>query len=858
MDVTTKSENLLLAEKLRNEDPEQFFTLVRMHLSFVLDLNTDDCDGNTEKKCKINKWNLPFTKKQKPGSKTCFEGTVLNIEFIDQMKPVIEFLRKEENICQEGIFRRSGRVTRQQELKMLLHQGVILNFNDSQFSVHECATVLKNILSELPESVLTDAHYPAYCQIAEFCNGKSSGSNERLLRAIQLLILLLPSENRMFFKEIIELLHLAFTHESKNRMSADNLATLFTPHLLCPRKLSPEALHTNSQVMSRVVAFMIETGSELFHIPPTVATDVRAYWNKKEKRKNSPLKQLDESICDGTAANTVFTFVDREKTAEENRTNPTETALAQLYAYIQALPESSKKRKLIKQFNKENGYGTPLRTLSSKKRMRTLNLGDSIKKHLSGFSKTTKRNMNQGVFEGEDEEITSPDANFSQKKCQSSEESKSQNESEINKKKALRDKNSVTDEKNYKTQQFSTEQNNSKTNRYGANTALENLDSIDDPSKDSSSASASRNQSLQELTTKGKSKRCSSSPIEEVSASKASHLTSDKDIPLVRHMKIQNKQGLVSNSNLKAGDVIDVINESDKSQNLNDKNMRLSPHSSEDIANKLFVSPEEPPLPDRMRRGSLIGINKLQIQKYNVGHSVRATNNDVFLSPPNNTNRLTISHDSKSLMMTSTPAPNSGCLLTPIVDRNNSMSPITKSARRMPKAMQETMMTPRSRKPVISLSGTDLCNLVNSSLDEIEDSDSFGLNAGTLNSGGKKLIMEDSGEGVNDSLSSPFRNYLFTRSVLTASPVDLSFSSRTDDFLSLSEKNSSQEIGDYKSLPEMLNGGELSESLLFCLDGNEPAIETRVPNGAYKVGNCSCSSYSECDDNVRQVYETAL
>lgn len=44
--------------------------------------------------------------------------------------------------------------------------------------------------------------------------------------------------------------------------------------------------------MSRVVAFMIETGSELFHIPPTVATDVRAYWNKKEKRKNSPLKQV--------------------------------------------------------------------------------------------------------------------------------------------------------------------------------------------------------------------------------------------------------------------------------------------------------------------------------------------------------------------------------------------------------------------------------------------------------------------------------------------------------------------------------------------------------------------------------------
>lgn len=31
-----------LAKKLKQEDPAQFHTLVRMHLSFVLDLNTDE------------------------------------------------------------------------------------------------------------------------------------------------------------------------------------------------------------------------------------------------------------------------------------------------------------------------------------------------------------------------------------------------------------------------------------------------------------------------------------------------------------------------------------------------------------------------------------------------------------------------------------------------------------------------------------------------------------------------------------------------------------------------------------------------------------------------------------------------
>lgn len=36
------SDSFALAEKLRNDDPEQFYTLVRMHLSFVLDMNTDE------------------------------------------------------------------------------------------------------------------------------------------------------------------------------------------------------------------------------------------------------------------------------------------------------------------------------------------------------------------------------------------------------------------------------------------------------------------------------------------------------------------------------------------------------------------------------------------------------------------------------------------------------------------------------------------------------------------------------------------------------------------------------------------------------------------------------------------------
>jgi hypothetical protein len=64
------------------------------------------------------------------------------------------------------------------------------------------------------------------------------------------------------------------------------------------------------------------------------------------------------------------------------------------------------------------------------------------------------------------------------------------------------------------------------------------------------------------------------------------------------------------------------------------------------------------------------------------------------------------------------------------------------------------------------------------------------------------------------SLTSTFRSYLLNRSILTASQVDLSFSSRTGDF-DTSEGSNGEKI---------LERETLSDSLLYCLDGNQPPV----------------------------------
>lgn len=284
---------------------------------------------------------------------------------MEQMHKLMDFLWMEENIVQEGVFRRTGALSRQAELKNAMCLGQKVDFSKATFTVHDCASVFKAFLAELPEPLLTDAYHSAHCQLAQLVANGTEGLEGRLINSFQLLFLLLPNENRHLLERLLTLLHRTTAFVDRNKMSATSLATLFTPHLICPRKLPPETLHSMSQQMSSVVAFMITKGPSLFDIPERLSTDIQAYFaEQSRKRSLTPGQVLDESVTSDSTAATVYSFVDREKTAQAHNSNyTTDTALAQLYAHIQSLPESSKKRKLINKFNKENGQGQLLKIL---------------------------------------------------------------------------------------------------------------------------------------------------------------------------------------------------------------------------------------------------------------------------------------------------------------------------------------------------------------------------------------------------------------------------------------------------------------------------------------------------------------
>ncbi|XP_065369729.1 serine-rich adhesin for platelets isoform X2 [Calliphora vicina] len=450
-----------IVARMRKCNYEKFKTLVRMHLSFELDLNTDEFDLPCheivyEDKGKLKKWNR-LSKKHKhggvmaaalaTGSAGCasvgvghkgassasgnsdnaspIEGLNQQIDagFLFHLQELKEFLMLEKNLQQEGIFRKTGSASRQNDLRTQIQNDKPLDLETAGYSAHDCATVFKGYLADLPEPILTDAHYPAHLQIAPLCLGinphiddKLNTSHEKtstasngervkkelhVLNSIQLLLLLLPDENRQLLQNIIDMLHAVARQHAHNKMGPDNLATLFAPHLICPRNLPPEALHYLAKKMSSIIAYMIIRGHDIFSVPAKLATDIRAYFlERKRKKTMSPEMTLDDSISDISTVNTVYTFVDREKTAAAHNTNNTDTELAQLYAHIQSMPESSKKRRLIKQFNKQNGQGTPLqlqamnRVKNTETSRTAKSLSDSIKKHIFHkgiMSRTPKR-----------------------------------------------------------------------------------------------------------------------------------------------------------------------------------------------------------------------------------------------------------------------------------------------------------------------------------------------------------------------------------------------------------------------------------------------------------------------------------
>ena len=269
--------------RLREERPHTLSAMVKNSLYDVM--NSEDVKLHTmlqtppNTKASFSKKILtPFKKK-----KTKVHNA-LTLDTVEQLRKLITFLQRDDIMFIEGLFRKTGSVTRQRLLRQHILEGLDINsvLDQGDFSAHDCATVLKNFLSDLSEPLLTDRLSKCFCYIAGVGADNQTDkhtpvSGDKQMKVLQLMVLLLPRENQTLLRHLLPLLQKVST-VPENKMSASSLGVVFAPSLLSSRSLSPEEMHHQAAPMKMTAAILINQASDLFTVPQELALEMNEFW----------------------------------------------------------------------------------------------------------------------------------------------------------------------------------------------------------------------------------------------------------------------------------------------------------------------------------------------------------------------------------------------------------------------------------------------------------------------------------------------------------------------------------------------------------------------------------------------------
>ncbi|XP_057704163.1 rho GTPase-activating protein 19-like [Corythoichthys intestinalis] len=388
-------------ERLKHEQPQTFTDLVLSHVTRLIDLPGDEfaqLTGDCEPRVPSSTGFLRSFNFLKRKEKGVVFGAPLTEEGIAQIYQLIEYLSK--NLHIEGLFRVPGHSLRQAALREMLNTGAEIDLETGDFHANDAASLLKAYLGELPEPLLMHRHYHAHLKIGELTlfDDKGDRTNtpdkERQIEAYQLLFMLLPPANRSLLKLLLDLLYHTARNQHVNKMSAINLATMFAPHIIWPKNVMASDLQGNIEKLNNGVAFLIRHSQKLFKAPAYIKEYARVYFTRSKTLQSKD----DLTLCAGSKEPpavlepTSNCSPYAKKTSGNSSTKSactetcTESALRELYQQVNNMPESAKKKKLIKQFQKQP-LGTPTadpRSPFSRKHWRSRSLGGIIKRKMLG------------------------------------------------------------------------------------------------------------------------------------------------------------------------------------------------------------------------------------------------------------------------------------------------------------------------------------------------------------------------------------------------------------------------------------------------------------------------------------------
>ncbi|XP_013861917.1 rho GTPase-activating protein 24 isoform X2 [Austrofundulus limnaeus] len=170
----------------------------------------------------------------------------------------VDFIRQ-WGLQEEGLFRLPGQANLVKELQDAFDCGEKPSF-DCNTDVHTVASLLKLYLRELPEPVIPFQKYEEFLACAKLL----SKDDEMGMKELKRLVESLPPVNYNLLKYICRFLDEVQSYSGVNKMSVQNLATVFGPNILRPKIEDPVTIMEGTVLVQQLMAVLIGRHDVLF------------------------------------------------------------------------------------------------------------------------------------------------------------------------------------------------------------------------------------------------------------------------------------------------------------------------------------------------------------------------------------------------------------------------------------------------------------------------------------------------------------------------------------------------------------------------------------------------------------------
>nr|XP_046224699.1 rho GTPase-activating protein 22-like isoform X2 [Oncorhynchus gorbuscha] len=170
----------------------------------------------------------------------------------------VDFI-KERGLDEEGLFRMPGQANLVKDLQEAFDCGDKPLF-DSNTDVHTVASLLKLYLRELPEPVVPFSKYEDFLSCAQLLAKDVEEGVQELVKQVSNL----PPANYNLLKYICMFLDEVQSHANKNKMSVQNLATVFGPNILRPKMEDPVAIMEGTSLVQSLMTVLISEHNRLY------------------------------------------------------------------------------------------------------------------------------------------------------------------------------------------------------------------------------------------------------------------------------------------------------------------------------------------------------------------------------------------------------------------------------------------------------------------------------------------------------------------------------------------------------------------------------------------------------------------